>query len=102
MQPIEFCGKYKTYLYLTRLQVARSVHEKSTEKAQLNAMSKSFYLRFIKFPMEHTLTRTFFMRRNSDYSNTVCFVEEDSFKKQFNLPLESNVASATSLTEEMF
>ncbi len=33
------------------------VHEKSTEKAQLNAMPKSFYLHFIKFPMGITVMR---------------------------------------------
>ena len=46
---------YKTYLYLTRLRVAQFVLEKSTEKAQLYAMPKSFYLRFIKFPMRITV-----------------------------------------------
>ena len=46
-QPIEFCGKYKTY--------PSSSTKKSTEKAQLNAMPKSFYLRFIKFHMGITV-----------------------------------------------
>jgi len=44
-----FCGKYKTYPYPS------SSTKKSTEKAQLNAMPKSFYLRFIKFLMENAV-----------------------------------------------
>jgi len=47
-----FCGKYKTYPYPS------SSTKKSTEKAQLNAMPKSFYLRFIIFPMGITENRT--------------------------------------------
>ena len=69
MQPIEFCGKYKTYLYLTGLRVAWFVNEKSTEKAQLNAMPKSFYLRLIKFPMGITVksARFYFFVSSSDF-----------------------------------
>ena len=35
--------------------------KKSTEKAQINAMPKPFYLRFIKFPMGITANRESFL-----------------------------------------
>ncbi len=56
---LNFAGNIKHILYLTRLRVAYFVNEKSAEKAQLNAMPKSFYLRFIIFPMGITVKTAF-------------------------------------------
>ncbi len=45
-----------THIYISLCyEQPSSSTKKSTEKAQLNAMPKSFYLRFIKFPMEITV-----------------------------------------------
>ena len=42
-------------IYDPRKNFNGSSTKKSTEKAQLNAMPKSFYLRLIKFPMRITV-----------------------------------------------
>ncbi len=55
---LNFAGNIK-HIHISRGYEQRSFTKKSTEKAQLNAMPKSFYLRFIKFPMGITVKNSF-------------------------------------------
>ena len=49
---LNFAGNIKHIYISLGYKQPRLSTKKSTEKAQLNAMPKPFYLRFIKFPME--------------------------------------------------
>ena len=52
---LNFAGNIKHIYISLGYKQPRLSTKKSTEKAQLNAMPKSFYLRFIKFPVGITV-----------------------------------------------
>ncbi len=56
-----FAGNIKHIYISLCYEQPNSSTKKSTEKAQLNAMPKSFYLRFIIFPMGITVKRRRFL-----------------------------------------
>ncbi len=58
---LNFAGNIKHIYISLGYEYHNSSTKKSTEKAQLNAMPKPFYLRFIKFPVGITVRLAVFL-----------------------------------------